>query len=108
MVVQMVGSFKLVKLLGKGGMGAVFLGEHPGIGSRVAIKMLHPMLAARPELVRRFYDEARAVNLIGHENIVSIFDLNQLPPNRYYIVMEALEGQTLAQLLKEKKLDLET
>jgi len=98
---EMVGSFKLVKLLGKGGMGAVFLGEHPEIGSRVAIKMLHPMLATRPELVKRFYDEARAVNLIGHDNIVSIFDLNQLSPNRYYIVMEALEGQTLASLLAE-------
>ena len=104
---EMVGSFKLVRLLGKGGMGAVFLGEHPSIGSKVAIKMLHPMLATRPELVKRFYDEARAVNLIGHENIVSIFDLNQLNPHRYYIVMEYLDGQTLAQLMKDTRLTLE-
>jgi predicted Ser/Thr protein kinase len=107
LVGQMVGSFKLVRVLGKGGMGAVYLGEHPGIGSRVAIKLLHPFLASRPELVRRFYDEARAVNLIGHENIVSIFDLNQLPGNRYYIVMEYLEGKTLGQLLNEGPVSIE-
>jgi len=93
---SMVGSFRIQRPLGRGGMGAVYLGEHPVIGSKVAIKFLHESLAQNPELVGRFYDEARAVNLIGHENIVAIYDLALLPPARYYIVMEYLEGRTLA------------
>jgi serine/threonine-protein kinase len=90
-----VGSFRIVRMLGRGGMGTVYLGEHPAIGSRVAIKFLHDAMSADPEVVRRFYDEARAANLIGHENIVAIYDLNVLPPNRYYFVMEYLEGEPL-------------
>ena len=90
-----VGSYKILKLLGTGGMGAVYLGEHSGIGSRVAIKFLHEHLSSNADLVQRFYAEARAVNVIGHANIVSIFDMNVLPPNRYYLVMEYLEGNSL-------------
>jgi len=96
----MVGSFRIQRLLGRGGMGTVYLGEHPIIGSRVAIKFLHESMCASPELVGRFYDEARAVNLIGHENIVGIYDLSVLPPGRYYIVMEYLDGLPLAALLR--------
>jgi serine/threonine-protein kinase len=90
-----VGSFQIVRMLGRGGMGTVYLGEHPVIGSRVAIKFLHEAMARDPGVVARFFDEARAVNLIGHENIVGIFDLAALPPSRYYYVMELLEGETL-------------
>ncbi len=90
-----VGSYKILKLLGTGGMGSVYLGEHSGIGSRVAIKFLHEHLSSNADLVQRFYAEARAVNVIGHANIVSIFDMNVLPPNRYYLVMEYLEGNSL-------------
>lgn len=93
----MVGNFRIVRLLGSGGMGSVYLGEHKLIGSRVAIKFLHPHLAADPGLVDRFYAEARAANLIGHENVVSIFDIAHLPPNHHYLVMEFLEGETLAE-----------
>ena len=95
-----VGSFRVVRALGRGGMGTVYLAEHPIIGSRVAIKFLHESMAASPELVARFYDEARAVNRIGHENIVGIFDLSMLPPNRYFIVMEYLDGDALSALLR--------
>jgi serine/threonine-protein kinase len=58
----------------------VYLGDHVSIGSPVAMKVLHENLARYPALVRRIHAEARAVNLIGHENIVSIFDLNAEPP----------------------------
>jgi serine/threonine protein kinase len=95
-----VGSYRILKLLGTGGMGSVYLGEHSGIGSRVAIKFLHEHLASNADLVQRFYAEARAVNVIGHANIVSIFDMNVLPPNRYYLVMEYLDGQSLEEPLK--------
>lgn len=73
-----VGSYKILKLLGTGGMGSVYLGEHTGIGSRAAIKFLHEHLASSADLVQRFYAEARSVNVIGHANIVSIFDMNVL------------------------------
>ena len=100
LVGAMVGSFRIQRLLGRGGMGVVYLGEHPIIGSKVAIKFLHESMCASPELVGRFYDEARAVNLIGHENIVGIYDLSVLPPSRYYIVMEYLDGTPLSALLR--------
>jgi tRNA A-37 threonylcarbamoyl transferase component Bud32 len=93
-----LGSFRLVRRLGRGGMGSVYLGEHVSIGSRMAVKVLHEHLAAYPELVQRFHAEARAVNLIGHENIVSIFDLNSAPP-RPYLIMEYLEGVPLSSLV---------
>jgi serine/threonine-protein kinase len=100
-----VGSFRIVRMLGRGGMGTVYLGEHPAIGSRVAIKFLHDAMSADPEVVRRFYDEARAANLIGHENIVAIYDLNVLPPNRYYFVMEYLEGEPLTARIAQGRVD---
>lgn len=96
-----IGSFKITKVIGRGGMGTVYLGEHAVIGSRVAIKVLQERLASDESLVSRFYAEARAVNLIGHENIVNIFDMNVVPPNRYYLVMEYLEGKPLNYLLTE-------
>jgi serine/threonine-protein kinase len=95
-----VGSFRLTRKLGGGGMGTVYLGEHTRIGSKVAVKFLHEHLASSESLVQRFMAEARAVNLIGHENIINIFDMNVLPPGRYYLVMEYLEGQPLGALLR--------
>jgi serine/threonine-protein kinase len=99
-----VGSFMVVRLLGRGGMGTVYLAEHPVIGSKVAIKFLHETLGSEPQTVARFYDEAKAVNLIGHENIVGIYDLNLLPPSRYYYVMEYLDGVTLGTMEKAGRL----
>lgn len=98
-----VGNYRLQRKLGSGGMGAVYLAEHAIIGSRVAIKVLNPRFASDADLVRRFYDEARAVNLIGHENIVSIYDLSAIPPDRYYIVMEYLEGRMLSSRMGEER-----
>ena len=91
-----VGSFRLVRRIGHGGMGSVYLGEQTLIGSKVAVKVLHEHLASDASLVQRFYAEARAVNLIGHPNIVNIFDMNVVPPRRYYLIMEYLEGEPLS------------
>jgi serine/threonine protein kinase len=91
-----VGSFRLVRRIGHGGMGSVYLGEQTLIGSKVAVKVLHEHLASDASLVQRFYSEARAVNLIGHPNIVNIFDMNVVPPRRYYLIMEYLEGEPLS------------
>jgi hypothetical protein len=95
-----LGSFRLVKRLGGGGMGNIYLGRQIFIGSKVAVKVLHPHLAKVPELVERFQAEALAVNLIKHENIVSIFDMGRLPDGAPYLVMEYLEGMPLSELCR--------
>lgn len=93
---QTVGSYRIARLIGQGGMGAVYLGVQPNIGSRVAIKVLSPSASATAGMVDRFFAEARAANRIRHESIVNVLDLNQLPDGRPYIVMEYLEGAPLS------------
>jgi serine/threonine protein kinase len=96
-----VGSYRLARLFGKGGMGAVYLGVHPGIGSRVAVKVLSPSASSDPTLVERFFAEARAVNVIRHESIVNVLDLSVLPDGRPCITMEYLEGAPLSRHFAE-------
>jgi len=98
-----VGSYQIMRLLGSGGMGAVYLAEHPVIRSRVAVKFLHPQFTANKKIVDRFFNEARAVNLIGHDNILKILDLNITADGRHYFVMELLEGRPLQALVEEEK-----
>jgi serine/threonine protein kinase len=95
-----IGSYQVVKPLGKGGMGAVYMAEHPVIGSKVAIKFLHPQYSTDAKIVDRFFNEARAVNVIGHDNILKILDLNVTEDNRHYFVMEFLYGKALQELVK--------
>jgi serine/threonine protein kinase len=94
-----VGEYRIANVLGRGGMGVVYAGTQPIIEKRVAIKVLHSELSAEPDLVRRFLDEARAVNRIRHPNIIDIFSFGQLADGRQYFVMEYLEGRTLAERL---------
>jgi serine/threonine protein kinase len=96
---DVVGEYQITNKLGEGGMGVVYGAIHPEIGKRVAIKVLAPHAAAYPDLIRRFKEEARAVNKIRHPNIVDIFAFNHLPDGRHYFVMEYLEGESLASLL---------
>jgi serine/threonine-protein kinase len=99
---RMVGSYKIMKALGKGGMGAVYYGEHPAIGSKVAIKFLHPQFAADKNVVTRFFNEARAVNLINHQNIVQVVDYAFLDEKAPFFVMEFLgEGYAMTKLVGE-------
>ncbi|MCA9669290.1 MAG: protein kinase [Myxococcales bacterium] len=93
-----VGNYRIARVLGAGGMGKVYLGTNPAIGSRVAIKVLSSERSGGVDLVERFFNEARAVNLIRHENIVNIVDLARLPDGRPYIVMEFLEGAPLSRV----------
>jgi len=81
-------------------MGSVYLAVQPAIGSRVAIKVLSEQCARSPELLERFFGEAKAVNLIRHENIVSVLDLSMLPDGRPFIVMEFIEGHTLGSIVR--------
>jgi eukaryotic-like serine/threonine-protein kinase len=94
-----VGNYRVTKLLGEGGMGAVYLGEHPVIGRKVAIKVLHTALAADKDIVARFFNEARAIHLIAHPNIVEILDFGQTPDGQPYFIMEYLTGEALSEMV---------
>jgi serine/threonine protein kinase len=94
-----IGAYRIARLLGVGGMGRVYKGVQPQIGSRVAIKVLSRECSDRRDLVERFFSEARAVNLIRHESIVNVLDLASLPDGRPYIIMEYLDGASLASLI---------
>src|SRR5262245_34712343 len=95
-----IGAYRIARLLGIGGMGRVYKGVHPAIGSRVAIKVLSRECSDRRDLVDRFFAEAKAVNLIRHESIVNVLDLATLPDGRPYIVMEYLDGSPLASIVE--------
>jgi eukaryotic-like serine/threonine-protein kinase len=100
MIGETFGNFRVTELIGEGGMGVVYLAEHPGIGRRAAVKVLRPGLTDNPELTKRFFNEARAANSIRHPGIVEVFDCGTLPSGTSYIVMELLEGENLAARLK--------
>jgi eukaryotic-like serine/threonine-protein kinase len=88
--------YKIVRLLGEGGMGAVYEGENVRIHHRVAIKVLHPNVAADSGARERFEREAQAAGHIGSEHIVEVFDLGELPSGARYMVMEFLAGEPLS------------
>jgi eukaryotic-like serine/threonine-protein kinase len=102
---MMVGDYRVTHKLGEGGMGVVYAAVEPFIGKRVAIKVLNAQASAREDLIRRFKEEARAVNKIGHENIIDIFALSQLPDGRHYFIMELLDGESLTQRLRRGPMD---
>ncbi|MHB1844350.1 MAG: serine/threonine protein kinase [Deltaproteobacteria bacterium] len=91
-----LGQYRIVKLLGAGGMGQVFLAEHKKLGRKVALKLLLPEFAGNPEVVGRFFHEAKAVNQINHEHIVEIVDFVEEPGGYNYFIMELLDGRDLA------------
>ena len=94
-----LGAYKIVKVLGAGGMGFVYEAQHEALRRRCAIKFLRPEFANNPGIVSRFLQEARAVNVISHDNIVSIFDYSEGGSAGVYFVMEFLEGEDFAELL---------
>ncbi len=93
------GRYKINELLGKGGMGTVYLGEHLGIGRQVAVKFLHREYVGSKRAVKRFFREARAAAAINHENIIDTLDLGIAEEQDPYLVMEYLEGESLSDLL---------
>ena len=100
-----VSGYRIKGRLGAGGMGIVYEGEQPMIGKRVAIKVLRPEVADNPDVVRRLVAEARAVNAVGHRNIIDVFGFGELPDGRQCIVMEYLDGDSLEAVLKTHAAD---
>lgn len=94
-----IGRFKITRTIGHGGMGTVYEALQEAIGYRAAVKVLGAAIAQDPrqkQYVERFLDEARAVNLINHPGVVRIFDYGETADRTVYIMMEFLEGKTLA------------
>jgi serine/threonine-protein kinase len=95
----LAGAYKLTRLLGDGGMGSVYEGVHLRLGKRVAIKLLAGDLAANPEALARFRQEAEVTSQLGHPHIVQAFDFGAADSGAPYFVMEYLEGEDLDQRL---------
>src|SRR5215510_6275537 len=96
------GKYRIVRLLGEGGMGAVYEGENVRIHRRVAIKVLHPGTAANTDAVQRFEREAQAAGRIGSDHIVEVIDLGNLPEGDRFMVMEFLDGENLSQRIQAR------
>ena len=90
--------YELERLLGEGGMGAVWAARHQGTQARVALKFLKE--APQPELVRRFIREARAASAVRHPNVIRIHDIVLLDDGLPVMVMDLLEGESLAKRLE--------
>ena len=93
------GRYRIEAVLGSGGMGKVYKGQHTGIGRTVAIKVLHADVGKNPEAAQRFQREAIASGRLDHPNIVGVSDSGVLPDGSCYLVMEALEGESLGERL---------
>jgi serine/threonine-protein kinase len=96
MIGETLGSYKLTKLIGKGGFGVVYAAEHSLIGRKAAVKLLRAAYTADSDIVRRFFNEARATTLIKHPGIVDVYDFGFHTDGAAYLVMELLEGESLA------------
>ena len=100
MIGETIGNFRLVGRLGRGGMGEVYLGEQTSIGTKVAVKVLSEIVSSDSEHLQRFFNEARAVSKIQHAGIVKIFDVGIHSSGHAYLVMEFLDGESLAARLR--------
>jgi eukaryotic-like serine/threonine-protein kinase len=98
-----LGSYKIDRMLGEGGMGFVYEATHEVLNRRSAIKLLRPEFATHTQVVTRFLQEAKAVNLIDHQNIINVYDYGDGADGSVYFVMEFLEGETFDDLLRKRR-----
>ncbi|HEY0727365.1 MAG TPA: serine/threonine-protein kinase [Pyrinomonadaceae bacterium] len=102
---QDVGNYTLKRIIGRGGMGDVYLGRDKRLGRHVALKVLPSSLSANAELSLRFHEEARAASSIAHANVAHIYELGNTD-EREYIAMEFIDGITLRERLKRGPVEL--
>jgi serine/threonine-protein kinase len=96
------GQFQILQKIGSGGMGSVYKAAQPAMNRMVAVKILHPKLANRKDLVSRFRREARAMSHLTHPNTVKVLLYGELEDGSLYIVMEYLEGKNLNQVVRKE------
>jgi len=97
----MFGSYRAGRLLGEGGMGSVYEAFQAEMNRRAAVKVLHPRFASNRKLVARFLNEARAVNIISHPTVVSVYEYGQRDDGTAYFIMEYIDGETLHHALRK-------
>jgi len=102
----LAGKYVLRKCIGAGGMGSVFLADHPALARLVAIKIMHPHLATHAMFERRFRDEAIAASRVRHRGTVAILDAGVGPSGAPFIAMELVPGRPLGQILSEQLIPL--
>ena len=96
---QRIGAYRLVRLLGEGGMGQVFEAIQDRLEKRVAIKVLKPEMASDVEMLKRFFTEAKAVSAVKHPGLIDVYEFGELDDGSAFMVMEFLEGESLHQRL---------
>ena len=101
MINTTIGKYKITKLIGEGGMASVYKAEHEMLGTKVAIKVLNPILSANAEIKTRFRNEAKLMASLDHPNITKVIDFDE-QPQQLSIVMEYLNGEDLNQKIKRK------
>lgn len=94
--------YRILKKLGEGGMGSVYLAEHTTINKKLAIKVLSPEYSHKQDLVDRFLQEARAASMIDQQNVVEITDFGSTPNGSVFFVMEFLPGEDLSDTIKNE------
>jgi serine/threonine-protein kinase len=100
------GRYRIEKLLGEGGMGAVYQAEHTHMRKRLAIKVLHPEMSRLPEVVARFEREAMAAAHIDHPNVATATDFGKLDDGSFFLVLEFVEGKSLRDSVQQGPLEL--
>ena len=96
---NIVGKYKIIRLIGEGGMASVYEAEHEMLGTKVAIKVLNPILSANAQIKERFRNEAKLMASLDHPNITKVIDFDE-QPQQLSIVMEFLNGEDLNDKIK--------
>jgi serine/threonine protein kinase len=102
MLGKRIGNYTIVDKIGEGGMGTVYRATHETLGRSAAVKMLSPASSRDDEMVARLFNEARSTTAIRHPGVIEIYDFGVLPDRTAYIIMELLEGESLAERLRRE------
>jgi len=100
MLGEVLGNYRVVEALESGGMGSVYRAEHTHLGKLAAIKLLRPELTTNDEIVKRFFNEAKAATAIRHPGIIEVYDFGYTRDGQAYFVMELLDGEPLGKRLQ--------
>jgi serine/threonine-protein kinase len=100
------GRYFIERLIGEGGMGAVYQAEHTHMHKRLAVKVLHPEMSRMPEVVARFEREAMAAAHIEHPNVATATDFGKLDDGSFFLVLEYVEGKSLREAINDGRMDL--
>ena len=93
--------YQLIRFVSRGGMGVVYLGRHVTVGRTLAVKILHTKYKDNSDMIARFYREAQSAASVKHRNVVDVFDMGVTEWGEPYLVMEFLDGQSLAGVLRD-------